>query len=309
MIRTHAAWHGSLSRAGLILAALAAAPTLAAAQSITATQTYSLGSGPPITVSDGPSATSADVAPSATDGSNDSVFGHTYGAAGGALGSRSSGAGIFGITGTADFTSVFTNTTGVPVDLQVSFVIDAGQLQVTLPSPSSGVESASLSALLTSNGNTLFDYESSMTAFDPTLTPAFDESGLVLNAAGATLSPGDGSYGWTATTDVADAGILLPGQSDTIEYTLTSAASGTAAATPCLVLAASIGSGGCGNPNAIGRIGDPVSAAGPALSFAALPVSEPPSALLLLVALTGLAVRRHAAASRHAQKFVSRTLS
>ncbi len=59
----------------------------------------------------------------------------------------------------------------------------------------------------------------------PGATPVFTESGAVLNAAGATLGPGSGDYNWSDFIGTVSPGILLPGQSETVDYNMTSFAS------------------------------------------------------------------------------------
>ena len=271
----------------------------AQAQTVTATQDYSVGAGGTLTsVQSGPNGASADVLPNLTDASGNSILGHTYGRVGGAFGSRASGNGVYNNTGTFTEVTNFINGGAVPVDLRLTFQLDAGALSVALPTGAVGLQSANLSVFIIAGKTTLFDYEAGMIASDPAPPAQFSESGAVLNAAGATVSAGLGSYNWNSFFGTLDAGIVQPGQSLTIQYELIASATGTtdqipAGCKPILSAFAVGGGGGVSNcANAVGRIGDPSTITGSALTLSAVAVPEPASAGLLGIGLFALARRR-----------------
>jgi len=286
---------------GIVAVPMAAQAT----PTVSATSQYSLNGGP-VTVIPNPVSPPADILPSASDGTN-SVFGHVYSYPDGINGSRSSGVNTYSVTGTSDYTDTVTNTGSAAQMYVFNFEIDAGELGVNINSNATGTQSASLSAIVKVNGSTAFDYESSMTLASATATPVFTESGAVLNPAGPTLTPGDGSYFWSPYDGSIDLGTLDPGDSVTVDYTLVSQATGNMTVVgSCtggyggygVVAAAVVIGGGGGGPcdsGAIARIGDPFNGAGTPTNAPVpfgISTPEPASTALLGIGLAGLAFAR-----------------
>ena len=297
-------WHLSSTTAltaiglGLVAVPLAAHAT----PTVSATVQYSVAGGP-TTVVPSPASPPADISQIAGDGTN-SVFYHVYSYPNGINGSRSSGVNTFTISGTADYTDTVTNTGSTSAMYFFNFEIDAGQLGVSIDPTAAGTQSAALSAIVKVNGGTVFDYESSMTLASAVATPVFTESGAVLNPAGPTLVPGDGSYFWSPYDGSIDLGTLAPGQSVTVDYALISQAAGTMTDTgTCsagyggdgVFAAATVIGGGGGracNSSAIARIGDPFGAGGTPTNAPdpfGISTPEPASTALLGIGLAGLA--------------------
>jgi len=294
--------------------AVAWVPATAKADAIlSATAQYTLDGGS-VTVVPNPSSPPADIFPSASETSDNSIFGHVYSYANGINGSRSSGVNTYTITGTSDYTNTFTNTGSAPADFVFNYDIAAGQLGVSIASSAAGTQSANLSAIITVNGSPAFNYESSMSLASASATPVFSESDAVLNPAGPTLTTGMGSYTWGDLLGSVSLGLLDPGQQVTVDYQLISTAIGEmtndgscgsgplasaigteGAAATGTEGAAGTGSGPCNN-FAIARIGDPFNGDGtpttPPASFGFSAVPEPASMLLLGAGLAGLAFSR-----------------
>jgi hypothetical protein len=206
--------------------------------SLGAKSVYSVGAGSPTTqqVNTSPS----DIFPSLSDPSGDSIFGHVYSYDTGAFGSRSSGNNTFNITGTATYSDIFTAT--VAGDYVFHYEITAGDLKVNLLSGANGTQTGSLSAVITealgtAPATTLLDYQAAMGLTNSAAVATFSESGLVLNASGAGLGVGNGTYAWNAYDSAVDLGSLAAGQQVTVNYTLISTATGTTVGTaPCAAL-------------------------------------------------------------------------
>jgi hypothetical protein len=286
---------------GLAVMALAGPPAQAQT-SVSATSTWTVGPTPGNQSEATPAFPSPDISPSASDGSGDSIFGHVYGYPNGGnfFGSRSSGQGNFGITGTLDYKTTFINTTGGVINPALAFVIDGGDLQVTLPTGSGTLADASLTAVITESINggpttSLFSYASVMLATNPAANPSFTETGAIFNPAGATLSAGQGDYSWAAYNGDVSLGALNPGDSVLLDYTLVSSANGIGTCTgggggygvAAITSVTGIGGGGSCD-TALARIGDPFTVNG----ASPFDLPEPASAAGLGAGLAGLAFMR-----------------
>ncbi len=277
--------------------AMAIAP--AAAVTITSTYQYTVGTGS--TVSATTSSAPTDQLPSASDGLGNFVFGHNYGSVNGTFGTRSSGSGDFSISGSTDYSTVLTNLTGAPQTYSMNFVIESGNLNLNANGVVGFFNSAiSAAVTLTGPGGTTSPFSYSASLFLPSAsasTPFFAESGAVLNASGATFGTGSGDYSWSAYTGIVSLGTLLPGQSETIDYLLTSSASGQKSTILGQLVSSVTAYGGYGGTTdtAVGRIGDPSTFAGTGGPFniiTASSVPEPASMVILGAGLAGLAFMR-----------------
>jgi hypothetical protein len=115
--------------------------------SLSATSTYSVDSGPSQTVSAAspPDSTDPDIFPSASGSQGSTAFGHDYSSqptGSYQFGSRSSGVSTYSISGSANYTDVF--TVGGSGAYAFNFDIDSGQLNVSSPAGVDGQQSASL---------------------------------------------------------------------------------------------------------------------------------------------------------------------
>ena len=293
-------------RAGLLLScsvlALMASPAFAepATQLVTTSYTYNFGSNPGTAVSNSISSpSSVDLLPIANNGSN-SIFGHDYGTFGGTFGSRSSGAGVYSISGRTEYQQTITNTNAAATDYTVTYTLANGGLNVQAAPTASGAQTAAVTAILTATGGmasqTLVNYAASLN-FNSTsqVIPSFSETGLVLNAAGPTLAPDSGDYSWNPYTATVDLGILAPGASVDLDYVITSAATGSTPFQTRLTLLAYGGNGGYGGltngGSALGRFGDPFTGTGTAfvVKANALAVPEPASLAVLGAGFAALA--------------------
>lgn len=272
---------------------------------LSASAAYSLAGGSTVTVPN-PASPPNDIYPSDSDGTN-SIFGHVYSYANGINGSRSSGTNTYSINGTSEYTTTYTNTGSTAAAYYFDFEIAAGELSVSLPGAATGTQSASLSAKILVNGVAAFDYESSMSIATGG-SPAFTESGAVLNPSGASATATSDDYFWSAFDASVFLGTLNPGQSVTVDYTLFSSAIG---AMTDVGTCSSGGYGGYGGyilaslsygggstscvSTALARIGDPFNGGGtpvdPPASFG-IAAPEPTTLALLGVGLSSLAFAR-----------------
>jgi hypothetical protein len=282
---------------GLALAATAGVPAVAQT-SISASSVWTVGIIPGVESQSTPTYPSPNIEPSASDLTGDSIFGHVYGdpTGGNYFGSRSSGQGSFNITGTLNYQSTYVNTTGGVIDPTLAFVIDAGDLNVSLPTGATSA-SATLQAIITESINggpatDLFDYESTMTATSSSSDPGFTETGATFNPAGPTLSPGEGDYNWSAYSGDASIGTLNPGDTVVLDYQLISNATGDGTCSSGGGVLAEIGYGGNGTScdTAVARIGDPNTITADVPFVVSTP--EPASAAVLGAGLASLAFMR-----------------
>ena len=303
----------------IALATIMAPAPASATTTVSATQIYTLASGPHF-VSD---TTVADVLPVFSIGT-DSIFGHTYAYLSGTNGSRSSGSNTFANSGQSVYDQTFTNATASAQTLVIPFHITGGDVTTQMAASAGGSQTAGVEALiefrssLTNLTTTAFDYRADMTltqAANGAPVRGFTLSGPAIggSAANATTT---GVYAWSQYDSTVST-VLQPGETVDFIYTVSSYATGSMSvlglcvgtgfggpppngeiiltaqaevATGAVVAGPGTPSTGCYNA-AEGRIGDPFNPALVPQTLNAAAVPEPASLALFAVGLTGLAVR------------------
>ncbi len=200
----------------------------AQAQSVQqANASYVDGAGTLVNLQQGPSAGSVDVLEFVGTGYGSEVGIHTYGDATGNFGSRSSGSGLFDVTGLFVIEKTVTNTSAIAQTATFNFNITPGFLQNNIHSNLVGSEyvSAGLNFDIRSNGAQVWG---------STATLKTDTTGTTYNQTGTDL------YQHSATTQVTvnggayavDLGVLQAGESLTLRYALSTFAKGNAPGHP-----------------------------------------------------------------------------
>jgi hypothetical protein len=277
--------------------ALAFAAGHAEAVSITVGYTYTVNGGS-LQSDSQVSSSFVDLTPYEEDGNGNGIFGHDYGYEQGWFGTRSSGTGNFTKTGSSLWSDTITNTWGAPTAITVNFLVDNGEVGVSMPN-TPGSYSAGVAAEIKVDGNVLFSSTADMSITDGGM-PTFNTTGTVLNPGGESLSEGSGSYSWAPYSGSIFLGLLDVDESFTVEYLLTSYANGSLP--DCGTGGGGYGYGygygptdsgvSCYLGQSVGRIGDPlnIETNGPNQFDVATP--EPASAAMLGAGLAALAFRR-----------------
>lgn len=273
-----------------------------------ATASWSVGGVPGAGDSDGPVTTPpfASVDILGGDGNpGGSVFYHTFGNSAGVFGSRVSGDGTFDITGAFSYSENVTNTSGVAQNYGFDFNVIPGEIRVDSFGPLSLGDFAaadySIEVMLTTTAGTT-------SVFDSAANIGLDDSGVVSfadtgsSSLGGVFSPfpGGGQYSWLNVLFSLDLGVFAPGESFTLDYLLTTNASGRFDG-PCgfgggegeFFLAAIDGGEGC--VSAGSRSGDPLGGQGFGNTLTLTQVAvvpEPGSLLLMGAAAFGLGAMR-----------------
>ena len=145
---------------------------------------------------------------------------HSYGASSGVFGSRSSGFGLFDVSGSFVLKLTITNDQSTAQNAVFDFHITPGLLELTdLPYAGSQFAEAGIGFdILTSNGK----------SFSSAAVLRSDASGLAFNSSGDTsLYGGAGANRFVLGADrMLDLGLLQAGESVTLSYTLSSYAKG-----------------------------------------------------------------------------------
>ena len=212
----------------LALAASALAPALAQAQTMSASGTYSFGGNPVATL--GPSVfpfnPNVDVLLFTGAGSN-SVGMHTYGSLSGNFGSRSSGQGVYDVTGTYNITESISNPGAAPLAATMNFNITPGMLMNTLNSSTGAGEfvSAYINFDIRVNGSPVWGSNATLRT---------DSTGTSFSSGGTNLYglSAPGYYTIAGGAFSANLGTIAAGGSISLSYTLSTATSGNSAGGP-----------------------------------------------------------------------------
>ncbi len=192
--------------------------------SIAAYGSYILGTDPQQTLSQLASSGSVDVIDFPSSGDNNAVL-HSYGSATGNFGSRSSGNGLYDVTGSFRIVQTLTNNTAVAQTANFSFYITPGYLTNNIGSPLSGSEfvTAGLTFDVQRNGSSVWG--SSATLSSTAAGTTFATTG------DATLYAGAGTY-YTVSgvSRSVDLGVIAAGDSIELSYQLDTFARGNSVA-------------------------------------------------------------------------------
>jgi hypothetical protein len=203
-----------------------AAPGSAFAQSVVfnsllATGTYSMNGGSPVSVAPWlDTATAKDVLQFTGDGVS-SVGMHSYGSTSGDFGSRSSGQGIYDVSGSFNIKLTLTNDQATAQHVNFSFYITPGYINTTaLPFTGSQFTESDVSFQISaSNG----------ASFSSTAMLLSNAGGTSFTTTGENIYSGGGSaYNVVGRSYSLDLGVLNAGASVSVDYTLRSNARGDA---------------------------------------------------------------------------------
>jgi hypothetical protein len=216
---------------GFALYAASAQAQVVETQSVTATATYSLGGGASVPLSDGSSAPNVhyvDVLDFQYGGTSQSGL-HTYGGPAEGFGSRSSGYGVYDVTGAFSIVQSITNNTSTAQRATFNFFIIPGLLQNDVRSNITGNQyvSSGIKFDIKTNGTSVWGSQADLST---------TASGTTLNLSGANLyTPAVPSAGGNPTTYTIagglfqiDLGVIEAGQTISLEYDLSTYAKGNA---------------------------------------------------------------------------------
>lgn len=260
-------------------------PLASAAPILTATADYDIGFGP-VHDMDGPNGTNVDILAGDFSPFGD-IFYHTYGNASGNFGSRVSGSGEFDITSTFSFEDTFTNLSGISQDYFFDFsiipgVISTSELQLAVPGSLFSSYDIDVTLTTTSGTTSIFDSAASITT--DLVGSTFNETGTSL---GGMLF--DSSYVWDEYSASLGLGSFIAGEVFSINYILTTTASGDIPFGSGPVCGFDGGEGGDfeggeGGCSAVARSGDPFGLnAGNTFTTSSQPTSVPEPGVLLLM--------------------------
>jgi hypothetical protein len=197
--------------------------------SLQATGSYALGVNAPVSLVDSislpPSAANVDVLKFPSSGPNSAGL-HSYGSTGGNFGSRSSGQGVYDVSGSFKIVMTISNTTSVAQTARFDFNITPGLLSNTIASPLIGSEflSAALKFDIRRNGTAVWGSAATLNS---------NAGGNSFSASGDTTLYARSSDTYYSVANVSksiDLGVLNAGESMELSYQLDSFAKGSSAA-------------------------------------------------------------------------------
>ena len=207
--------------------ASASATAQATVDSMLASGSYQLGSGPLLSQTSAyPSSNPVDVVAFPTSGANQAVY-HSYGSTSGNFGSRSSGNGVYDVSSAFNIAETITNNSLVAQAATFNFFITPGMLGNFINSPLTGAEfvSSGINFDILRNGSSVWSSAATLTS---------NAVGTTFTATGDVgLYSGAGTY-YTinGVSRSINLGILNPSESINLSYTLASFAVGNSSAGP-----------------------------------------------------------------------------
>lgn len=224
-------------RLGAIGAAIAVLSPLACAGAVTilteAKGAYTLGSGLTNNLLSSTSGSNVDVlAFPGSYGSANSAGLHSYGSPSGNFGSRSSGYGVYDVSGSFQIKQTITNTSAVAQNAVFNFFITPGQLNNDIRSsfPSGDFVTSGLVFDLQKNGSSIWGSSATLTT---------SSSGTTFTQTGTNLYAGGGAYyAVNGGFESIDLGVLNAGEHFDLSYQLNSFARGNSAGGPSTHVAA-----------------------------------------------------------------------
>lgn len=223
--------HPVLRRPVLSVVALAAtlslAPALVQAEvtSMLATGSYQLGADPTVNLSSGfPSFDPVNVLNFPSSGSNTAGL-HSYGSTSGDFGSRSSGSGIYDVTGSFKIVETITNTGPVAATANFNFFITPGLLSNDIGAALTGADYVKSGLLFDIRRNGSSVWTSGATLNSNAMGTSFTASG------DTSLYSGSGTYySVNGVSRSVNLGVINAGQSITLSYELDTFANGNSQA-------------------------------------------------------------------------------
>jgi hypothetical protein len=196
---------------------------------------YQLGTDPSVSLNNSNGGNgNVDVLNFSSNSAGDSAGLHSYGSADGTFGSRSSGYGIYDVTGSFQIVQTITNTSSTAQRVNFSFYITPGMLQNDVRSAFTAGQyvSSGLSFDIKNNGSSVWGSSATLTTTDTGTT--FTPSGVTSLYTAELGNPTYYSVG--GTTQSVDMGVLGAGQSLQLSYTLSTFAKGAATGGPDIVV-------------------------------------------------------------------------
>lgn len=204
----------------------------AQAATVQANASYSLDGGPVTSLVAGPDGNSVDVLEFPYGANYESSAGiHTYGDVSGSFGSRSSGLGVYDVTGLFVISTEVKNTSNMAQRATFNFEITPGSLANYIQSNLTGGEyvSAGLNFDIRANGNQVWGSSASLSTNSSGTTYQQTGTNIYTPAAGSTTPT---AYSVDGGRFSVDLGVLNAGESLSLSYALSTFAKGQAPAHP-----------------------------------------------------------------------------